>query len=62
MAKKYHVTLSGEERSQLKQLLSKGKLSARTLKRAQILLLFPSASKYPENPTCQSFLSKGRES
>jgi transposase len=38
MAKKYLVKLTEEERSDLKQVLSKGKVSARKLKRAQILL------------------------
>jgi transposase len=38
MAKKYHVNLSASERTQLQSLLHKGKLSARKLKRAQILL------------------------
>jgi len=38
MAKKYLVRLSEGERSSLKQTLSKGKVSARKLKRAQILL------------------------
>jgi transposase len=38
MAKKYQVTLTEAERTYLKQLLGKGKLSARKLKRAQILL------------------------
>lgn len=38
MAKKYIVKLTEGERTDLKQLLSKGKVSARQLKRAQILL------------------------
>ena len=38
MAKKYKVRLTEGERSALKQTLSKGKVSARKLKRAQILL------------------------
>lgn len=38
MAKKYMVKLTEGERTHLKQLLGKGKLSARKLKRAQILL------------------------
>src|SRR5215207_2606033 len=38
MAKKYHVTLTETEREQLQSLLRKGKVSARKLKRAQILL------------------------
>lgn len=38
MAKKYHVNLSASERTRLQNLLHKGKLSARKLKRAQILL------------------------
>lgn len=38
MAKKYRVTLTETERGTLKGLLSKGKVSARKLKRAQILL------------------------
>lgn len=36
--KKYVVTLSAEERSYLRDLISKGKSSARTLTRARILL------------------------
>lgn len=38
MAKKYMVKLTEGERTHLRQLLSKGRLSARKLKRAQILL------------------------
>ena len=38
MAKKYVVKLTEGERTHLKQLLSKGRVSARKLKRAQILL------------------------
>lgn len=38
MAKKYVVKVSEGERTQLKQMLGKGKVSARKLKRAQILL------------------------
>ena len=38
MRKKYHVKLSESERKQLQVLLSKGKLSVRKVKRAQILL------------------------
>ena len=38
MVKKYHVTLTDEERQHLKTMLKKGKMSARRLKRAQILL------------------------
>jgi len=38
MAKKYFVTLSDEERKQLLDHISKGKRSARVLRRAQILL------------------------
>ena len=38
MAKKYIVELTGEERNALEKLLRKGKISARRLKRAQILL------------------------
>ena len=38
MPKKYHVKLSESERKQLQALLSKGKLSVRKVKRAQILL------------------------
>jgi transposase len=37
-AKKYIVALSDEERAELQELTSKGKLSARKMKRAQILL------------------------
>jgi len=37
--KKYIVDLSEEERSELKQLLKKGKLGVRKVKRAQTLLL-----------------------
>jgi transposase len=36
--KKYHVTLTDEEREQLRKLTSKGKVSVRKLKRVQILL------------------------
>jgi transposase len=39
MAKKYIVELTTEERAQLLELTSKGKSSARKVKRAQILLL-----------------------
>lgn len=38
MAKKYIVELKAEERDGLKQLLKKGKVGVRTVKRAQILL------------------------
>jgi transposase len=38
MPKKYHVNLSENERKQLQALLSKGELSVRKVKRAQILL------------------------
>ena len=38
-AKKYRVTLTKEERAELKQLISKGKSAARKLTRARILLL-----------------------
>ena len=38
MAKKYIVELTAEERNGLEKLLRKGKISARRLKRAQILL------------------------
>ena len=38
MAKMYIVELNEQEREQLQKLLRKGKLSARKLKRAQILL------------------------
>lgn len=37
-AKKYIVDLSGEEREELRELISKGKPGARKMKRAQILL------------------------
>jgi transposase len=37
-SKKYIVALSDEERGELQELTSKGKLSARKMKRAQILL------------------------
>jgi transposase len=37
-AKKYIVALSDEERAELQELTGKGKLSARKMKRAQILL------------------------
>ena len=36
--KKYHVTLTDQEREQLRKLTSKGKVSVRKLKRVQILL------------------------
>lgn len=39
MAEKYIVNLTAEERQQLISLTSKGKISSRMLKRAQILLL-----------------------
>lgn len=39
MPEKYTVTLTTEERQQLLQLTNQGKLSARRLKRAQMLLL-----------------------
>jgi len=38
MAKKYHVTLTAEEREQLTALVTKGKAAARTLTHARILL------------------------
>lgn len=38
MPKKYIVTLSDEERQQLTEMISKGKSSARTIRRANILL------------------------
>ena len=38
MAKKYHVKLNENERKQVQALLTKGKLSVRKVKRAQILL------------------------
>lgn len=38
MAKKYHVSLMDEERDDLRKLTNKGKISARKLKRVQILL------------------------
>jgi len=38
-AKKYRVTLTKEEQTELKELVSKGKTSARKLTRARILLL-----------------------
>ena len=36
---KYRVTLSGEERTALEQLVSKGKAAARKLTHARVLLL-----------------------
>jgi hypothetical protein len=39
MTKKYKVTLTVEERTQLKELLNKGTHSAQKRKRAQVLLL-----------------------
>ena len=39
MAKRYRVTLTDEEREQLRTLTRKGKPAARTVRRAQILLL-----------------------
>ncbi len=39
MRKKYHVTLSENERTQLRALLRNGQASARRIARAQILLL-----------------------
>lgn len=47
MNKKYCVRLSAEERSQLNTITTTGKLSARALKRAQILL---KADEGPEGP------------
>ena len=38
MSKKYIVTLTKEEQQQLKECISKGKNSARTIRRANILL------------------------
>lgn len=38
MNKKYRVTLSSDERTQLHRLLTSGRLAVRTMKRAQILL------------------------
>lgn len=38
MAKKYHVQLSTSERAELQGLVKRGKIAARRLKRAQILL------------------------
>jgi transposase len=38
MCKRYRVTLEGEEREHLEQLLSRGKANVRRLKHAQILL------------------------
>lgn len=37
-AKKYHVKLTPEERQELLELTSKGRISARKMKRAQVLL------------------------
>jgi transposase len=39
MAKRYRVTLTGEERQRLRALTRKGKASARVVRRAQTLLL-----------------------
>jgi hypothetical protein len=49
--KKYHVTLTDDERSLLRELLSAGKASARTLTHARILL---KADESGENPACRS--------
>ena len=38
MNKKYRVTLTGEERNELAQLLARGKADVRKIKRAQVLL------------------------
>lgn len=38
MQKKYHVTLTGEERAELRRLISAGKSAARKLNHARILL------------------------
>jgi hypothetical protein len=38
MAKKYHVTLTAEEREELQALITKGKASARKLAHARVLL------------------------
>jgi transposase len=37
-AKLYHVNLTGEERQELLEMTSKGRISARKMKRAQVLL------------------------
>lgn len=38
MAKRYHVQLSNDQRTELEQLISRGKRSARVITRARILL------------------------
>lgn len=56
MPEKYHVTLTSEERLDLTQLTSRGTLSARKMKRAQILIL---ADKGHRDETIAEMLSVG---
>ena len=49
MQKFYRVTLTGEEREELRGLVSKGKGAARKLTRARILLLADQATGGPAN-------------
>ena len=56
MPEKYHVTLTPEERLELTQMTSRGTLSARKMKRAQILML---ADKGHGDETIAAMLSVG---
>ena len=56
MPDKYIVTLTPEERSELIQLTRRGQLSARKMKRAQILIL---ADKDHKDDTITEMLSAG---
>ena len=56
MPEKYHVTLTPEERLELTQLTRRGELSARKMKRAQILIL---ADKGHRDETIAEMLSVG---
>lgn len=56
MPEKYRVTLTPEERLELTQLTSRGELSARKMKRAQILIL---ADKGQSDETISEMLSVG---
>ena len=47
MTKKYHVQLTIEQQKQLKEMLSRGKTSARLMKRANILLALDENSTEP---------------
>lgn len=62
MQKLYRVTLTGEEREELRGLVSKGKGAARKLTRARILLLADQAAGGPANsdPEIVAALGCGR--